>query len=253
MYVRGQVPLYTPASGNTKMQVVVEQGDCLVTAKDLQTQGHERVAVLNMACATHPGGGYLQGQGAQEENLHRRSTYSAVMGGPMLKSHAQMDRFYPISEKAIYSPGVFVFRGGEEDGYALMESPFYVDMIAVPAVAHPTLSHERDQTTGEPWMVSQRDVDETRQRIRIILQVAALHQVDGLVLSALGCGAFCCPPTQVARLFKEELDRFYMPPFRTVVFAIREDHNSKMTHNPHGNAIPFANVFGVKVKKQFEH
>eukprot|EP00969_Alexandrium_andersonii_P204739 9047884-Alexandrium_andersonii.AAC.1 len=43
-----------------------------VVAQEYAEQGH-RVVVLNMAAKGRPGGGAKQGNGAQEENLHRRS------------------------------------------------------------------------------------------------------------------------------------------------------------------------------------
>ena len=52
--------------------VEVRSMDCLEAARGLCGAG-ERVAVLNMANAYTPGGGFRAGCGAQEENLHRRS------------------------------------------------------------------------------------------------------------------------------------------------------------------------------------
>ena len=48
---------------------VVEE-DCLTVA-EVHASAGESVAVLNMANAKHPGGGFRRGAGAQEENIHR--------------------------------------------------------------------------------------------------------------------------------------------------------------------------------------
>jgi uncharacterized protein (TIGR02452 family) len=56
----------------------VVDGDSIDIARELQLKGL-RPLVLNMANATRPGGGYLQGDNAQEEGLMRRSNY--FLGG----------------------------------------------------------------------------------------------------------------------------------------------------------------------------
>jgi uncharacterized protein (TIGR02452 family) len=43
-----------------------------------------------------------------------------------------------------------------------------------------------------------------RLRIRTLLSIA--KEYDIAVFSALGCGAFRCPPEDVSKLFKEEID-----------------------------------------------
>jgi uncharacterized protein (TIGR02452 family) len=45
-----------------------------------------------------------------------------------------------------------------------------------------------------------------KAKIKTLLSVALESGHDALVLSALGCGAFACPPRHIAALFKEAIE-----------------------------------------------
>ena len=93
--------------------VSVVQEDCLLRAMQLQREVGS-VAVLNMANASSPGGGYRSGAGAQEENLHRRTDLWRFL-------HRT---FYPLKQgTALVSKDVTVFRGLEREGYPFLEEP----------------------------------------------------------------------------------------------------------------------------------
>ena len=78
-------------------------------------------------------------------------------------------------------------------------------------------------------------------KIHTILSIALANGHDSLVLSAFGCGAYGCPPNQVAHMFLEKLlSGDFCGKFKKVVFAIIEDHNSNGQ-----NYRAFANVFNV--------
>ena len=67
-------PIQLPAEYiKADTQLSVLNVDCIIATRDLVEQGFNP-AVLNMASLYHPGGGVLQGSGAQEEELCRRST-----------------------------------------------------------------------------------------------------------------------------------------------------------------------------------
>ena len=91
---------------DTCFQVVNE--DCLVAAMHLAEQGLDP-AVLVLASAYNPGGGYMQGAGAQEENLCRRTSLWQCLNDP-LGVYGGRKLVYPIPEfGAIYSPKVCIY------------------------------------------------------------------------------------------------------------------------------------------------
>ena len=87
-------------------------------------------------------------------------------------------------------------------------------------------------------------VEPIKNKIRTIFRLGIANGHDSLVLGALGCGAFRNPPRHVARLFHEVmLEEEFKNKYRHIVFAILEDHNSRRSHNPDGNLIPFKEEF----------
>jgi len=208
-----------------RCNVRVEGKDMLEAAGELCGQGHQ-VGVLNMASATQPGGGFVHGAGAQEENLHRRS--DAVRFTLTQKKH------YPIPQDAcLMSRDVTVFRGTEKDGYPFLTKPFKVNMVSCAAVLHPTLTYQRAYS-------STRDLQLMQTKIRLIVAAMGKLECTAAVLSAFGCGAFRNPPEVVARMFYEALAESHV---QEVVFCIFDDHNAKQPHNPAGNLDPFRRQF----------
>eukprot|EP00802_Teleaulax_amphioxeia_P011707 Tamp_11741.p1 GENE.Tamp_11741~~Tamp_11741.p1 ORF type:complete len:327 (-),score=60.25 Tamp_11741:904-1794(-) len=219
--------------------VRVVQGDCLEQARLMLDAGARRVAVLNMANPRTPGGGWRQGCGAQEENIHRRTA--------LFRSLAEAGKHYPIpADGVLYSPSVSVFRGPESEGYAF-HAPFEVAIISCPADASPTLVRGADGALR----LDERSAERLKRKVFAILEVADAHGQEGLVLSALGCGAFHNPPDHVALLFREGFSQYFAArgarsgSIREVVFAIFDDHNVRCRcgHNPRGNLVPFQEAF----------
>lgn len=197
---------------NTAIRVVSE--DCLALAKRLSEKG-EKPLVLNMASDTTPGGGVKNGAGAQEEYLFRATNYCTTMYTPHVKVS------YPLygDSCGIYSPNVIVFRGTEAEGYPLLETPFAISIVAVPALKNPVV-------VGDGYLPP--DEERMRERIRTIFRIAGQHNHDCLILSAFGCGAYHNPPRAVARFFWDILQEDeFRGRFSDVWFAIKKDHNDK--------------------------
>ncbi len=246
---REKLSLTKTAYPRTTIRVV--RGDCLVEYERMVKMG-KRPVLLNMASSTSPGGGFRKGDGAQEENIFRRSDYCRSLDiglDEFLKERAdrfhcssdcRLDRIsepnsmYPMNEfGAIYTSGITVFRQIEETGYAFMETPLEnVCSIAMAAYRDPEL---KGNYLAPKYAVG------TRKKIENIFSIAYHHKHDCLILSALGCGAFKNPPEHVAKLFLSVIEQ-YAGFFDTIIFAIVDDHNAGRLLNPEGNVRPFATI-----------
>lgn len=235
MYRTEQQPTIQKRYEKTEFKVLAQ--DCLATAKQFVEQieekgSNEKVAVLNMASRSNPGGGVYGGAGAQEEYCFRcsdyfRSLYQYVDYGPDYGVDRSAES-YPMDRNfgGVWSPNVTIFRGTEEEGYPFLEKPWKVNFIAVAGVNRPDTVRLQD---GLEWMPPPM-VAATRNKLRTILNIAIDNEVDILVLGAIGCGAFHNPPHHVALLFKEIFaEPAYAHAFKKVVFAIKRDHNSRNT------------------------
>ncbi|CAF4930143.1 unnamed protein product [Rotaria sp. Silwood1] len=91
-------------------------------------------------------------------------------------------------------------------------------------------------------MAAYRDPELTKEKmLENIFAIAHHHKHDCLVLSAFGCGAFKNPPEHVALLFKSVIYQ-YAGYFKTIYFAIVDDHNTGNRINPDGNFLPFKTI-----------
>jgi uncharacterized protein (TIGR02452 family) len=219
----------------------VELIDCVEAGLRMQDQGLNPV-VLNMANAFHPGGGYLSGAGAQEENLCRRSAYCLALEAPeslyQLTGQRKEDH-YPLGDDGgLYTPNVLILRESEDAGYKWLSHPRHLSFVAVAAIDRPRVTRDRIPRLASP------DREITAEKIRMILRIADYHRHDALVLSALGCGAFANPPADVAAVFHEVFSEpeFYGA-FKQITFAILDDQNAGKAHNPDGNFRPFLRQF----------
>ena len=227
-------------------QISVLNVDCIIATRDLVEQGFNP-ALLNMASLYHPGGGVLQGSSAQEEDLCRRSTLAislyqfSLPGGrygdlaDMVSVKRRAER-YPMDNTygGIYSPDITFFRGTRDEGYVLLDEPFKAAVISVASLNY---NPKHGHNTLDNGNIPEADKPVLKEKIRTILRIGALKKHDSLVLGALGCGAFCTPPAQMARLFHEVLDeQEFQGRFSKIVFAIIDSPSSN-------NFKPFSKEF----------
>ena len=229
------------SSGQYDTSVKVVNADCLVVARELITEFAD-VCVLNLANRRNPGGGVISGCGAQEEYLFRcsdyyRSLYQFAHYAEQYGLSPSKKYKYPMDCNfgGIFSPGVTIFRGGEEEGYPLLPQPWKVNMIAVAGMNRPALEYTKDEPRVASYLVPG-----VKNKMRTIFRIARENNQEVLVLGALGCGAFRNPPEHTAELFREVMEEpEFRGTFRHICFAIKEDHNSRGK----GNYAPFAKEF----------
>ena len=165
-----------------------------------------RVAVLNMASHSHPGGGWLKGAMAQEEAMCYRSSLA-------LSLHR---RYYPWKQRmGIYTPDVVVIRSDVPSGHTLLVpdvAPADLPVVSVLSIAAPRCPEVRRirQTINAGAAVVERTVyadpavrDLLKDKMRLCLRMAAQRGHKLLVLGALGCGAFRNPRREVAHCWLE--------------------------------------------------
>lgn len=233
---------------NEETKFIVRNVDCLEEGVRLTHEGYNP-AVLNMASRRNPGGGVMTGAGAQEETLFRRTNLfrSLYQFTEYFIDHVWYKKYitpvrtgerYPLNRNfgGVYTPGALLFREDEQHGYKLMETPERLSFIAAAGINRPDL---KDATH-----LADNMIEGTKNKMRTILRIGLQHGHDSLVLGALGCGAFCNPPSHIARLFHEVFEEpEFKNKYRLISFAILDDHNAHRSHNPEGNYKPFAEEF----------
>lgn len=180
------------------------------------------VLVLNMANAYHSGGGWLRGSLAQEEAMCYRSSLFFTL----------KYKFYPMPEAGgIYSPTIVVIRANRSSGHGLMDLSKPDDLpvfscVSVAAIQGPAI--EKDAGGNERYRRA-GDREIMKEKMRVVLRIAAVKGHRVLVLGALGCGAFANPRGEVVECWKEVFSEseFQGGWWEQIVFAVMESGGTK--------------------------
>lgn len=185
-------------------------------------EGATDVAILNFASARNPGGGYLGGARAQEEDLCRSSAlYTTLLEARDYYDAHRANRDTRYSHRVIFSPNVPVYR---DSATRLLDAPYQVSYLTSPAPNAGALAKH------EPAALDEIEGLLTERAGRV-LAVAAQHGVQTLVLGAWGCGVFRNDPATVARVFRGHLadGGVFEGGFARVVFAVYDTSSAKTT------------------------
>jgi len=211
LYMEGFNSTNRPEYKNASISVIESRS--FQAAKDL-TSEYDRVAVLNFASGTNPGGGVRKGASAQEECLCRISNlYPCLTLKRLWEQFYQFHRNLPhrnYSDRIIYSKDITVFKSDTECPRST-DDWYSADVITSPA---PNIS-------GVPAPDWENLRELFTSRVRNILEIAMENGIEALVLGAFGCGAFRNPPQLVSQVFYSVLEADgYKEHFAKIVFAI---------------------------------
>lgn len=230
-FVPAQLPPLDKSSslypGLTRRPVEVHNSDAFALARTLGATvstlssthdpsglSHSKVGVLNLASDREPGGGWCYTLSkTQEEAL----CYSSTLYATLSPEWYPFPNTGPRSCAGIISPNVVVFKDNLDRD--LIDLPVgqrhVVTVITVAAPCHPRLTDDGDGF-AEP-----SELHDLREKILLVLRLAAAHGVTSLVLGAMGCGAYACPPRAVAQEMKTALERGeFSGWFETIAFAV---------------------------------
>jgi uncharacterized protein (TIGR02452 family) len=202
----------TSTDGARGMSVEVTNETTAAACRRLIGEGIEDVLALNFASAKNPGGGFVSGAKAQEEDLARCSAlYACQLNAWGYYDANRAERSMLYTDHLIYSPRVPFFR---DEGLELLPAPFVASVITSPA---PNAGEVlRRDPAARPRILAA-----LRTRGAHVLAVARAHAHGTLVLGAWGCGVFRNDPDDVAEMFASHLaSRVFASAFDRVVFAV---------------------------------
>jgi hypothetical protein len=191
---------------DSKLRVEVLPGDWGEVTRSLTNTHGECFAVLNMANAHVPGGAYVEGAVAQEENMFRRTDCHFRVGEE--EYDERLDRYRPAMSRLLSARDGTVYldtkrprvciRGPEDRartdlGYRWLPDDEVFPFFELRAAA-------QDLRDG-----SEFDPDDARRRISAQLNTLGAHRIRHVVLGAFGCGAFRNPAHRVAQIYSEEI------------------------------------------------
>jgi len=230
---RAATTLYRPdqLQGLSRTQAAVPGGPPAIEVTDESTLDAGRrlvereriddVAVLNFASARNPGGGWLGGARAQEEDLAVSSALVACLetAPAYYEANRRLDSLV-YTDHLIHSPRVPFFR--HEDG-SFMASPFPLSVLTAPAPNAGEHLRRKPDGAGLVRITLER-------RAAYVLAVAKAKGHRTLVLGAWGCGVFRNDPVQVTDIFRGWLaDPRFRGAFGRVVFAVLDRSASRST------------------------
>jgi uncharacterized protein (TIGR02452 family) len=206
------------------VEIVFKRGDMISWAAARAAKG-QHVALLNMGSSKAPGGGYLKGARAQEEQLCHRSDLQ-----PQLKRYRyllhQHDRYVKIGT-AVLTPCVTLGCAGLDHSY----KPYPQGQLPTVSVITAAAWHYRYDSE---YKTDEHFQSRVEQNWQAVIAAAAQSGAEVLVLGALGCGAFKNPAREVGVLLGEALRsaaaRSGLGRLTTVAVVVMEDHNSSGTN-----------------------
>jgi uncharacterized protein (TIGR02452 family) len=207
-------------TGNPSI-VVTDETTQVAAYRLVKGEGCGDLVLLNFASARNPGGGFINGAKAQEEDLARCSgLYRCLLQQPEYYDVNRAEESLLYTDHLIYAPKVPWFRTRSRN---LLDEYFLASVITAPAPNAGQL-YRRDPNAGA---AIERVL---RQRAGYVLAIAADQGHRSLLLGAWGCGVFQNDPAMVADAFGQWLESpRFQGCFDRVTFAIYDSSKSQET------------------------
>lgn len=204
----------------SQTRIAVWDSTSIAAARRMLAEGMTNLVCLNFASARNPGGGFLGGAEAQEENLAKASSLYPSLITQM--PHYEAGRAYKSAfyrHDMIYSPQVQFFR---DDDYHLLQQNFAMAVITSAAVNAGVVKQREPDRVAEIAEVM-------RLRARYVLRLALAKAHRHIILGAWGCGVFQNEPQQIARIFMDLLlhEAEFKNKFEQAVFAVPKGRRDK--------------------------
>jgi uncharacterized protein (TIGR02452 family) len=185
------------------------------------SEGCQDLALLNFASARNPGGGFINGAKAQEEDLARCSgLYPCLLTQPEYYEANRVQDSLLYTDYLIYSPQVPWFRVRNRE---LLDRYFLASVITAPAPNAGQVLRRNPDAMPEIELA-------LRQRAGYVLAVARDNGHRSLLSGAWGCGVFRNDPNLVADAFGCWLESpRFQGHFDRVVFGIYDSSKTKDT------------------------
>lgn len=209
----------TGSPRHTQVHTFVYNQTTLAVAEARIAQGY-RVAILNLASATSPGGGWLNGSMAQEESLARSSTLVHSLRDDEFYFDSSHHRNPFYNDTVLVSPAVPFFR--HHDGQ-FIDTPWHADVITSAAVH--AMAVRRYMSERQPEIALHM-----QYRTQKVFQVATTLDADILILGAWGCGAFGNNPNDIAQIMRDMMDVVDMRRFVAIDFAVADMYDPPLNY-----------------------
>ncbi|KAF9020742.1 hypothetical protein BDZ89DRAFT_263113 [Hymenopellis radicata] len=203
-----------------------------IVAQDTTGTAKGNIVVLNLASDIVRAGGW---EGSLTRTQEEALCYSSTLYVTLKEEYYPWANVGPGSVAGVYSPAVLVHR--DDLDHNLKELPaqerIICSVLTVAAPRAPKLTEDKENF-ADPSVL-----EDLRGKIRLVYRMAAHNHKEYLILGAMGCGAYLCPPRLVATAMRNILlEDEFRGWFRQVVFAVY----SKEGNGP-GNFAVFQEVF----------